>query len=176
MVSVVNRALCAVLALVALAAGLVVAAEILAAGFERGPWLVPYDRWDRVGRTTPWSDADVRLAGVVILLAGLAILAVQLVPRRPAALALSPVRGGAPARLDRRGVERWLSEQAGHVAGVADAEVRVGRSVSVRARSLDPDTSAVERRLREDTSGQLSALGLEQPRRVKVQVRPRTAR
>lgn len=174
MVSLLNRALCAVLALVALIGGLVVAAEIVVAGFERGPWLIPYDRWDRFARTTPWSDGDVRLAGAALVGVGIAILAVQLLRRRPAALALVAVSGGTPASLDRRGTEWWLSERAAQVAGVVDADVRLGRSVAVvRARSLDRDTAGVERRLADDTSGQLVALGLDQPRRVKVQVRAR---
>ncbi len=176
MVSIVNRALCAVLALAALVGGLVVAAEIIVAGFERGPWLLPYDRWDRFVRATPWSDADVRLAGAVMLAAGIAILVVQLLRRRPVALALSAAPGGTPADLERRGAERWLRERASQVTGVVDADVRLRRAVAVvRARSLDPDTAAVEGRLRDETSGALEALGVDQPHRVKVQVKPRTA-
>ncbi len=175
MVSIVNRALCAVLALAALVGGLVVAAEIVVAGFERGPWLIPYDRWDRFARATPWSDADVRLAGAAMLTVGIAILAVQLVRRRPSALALSAASGGTPADLDRRGAEWWLSERAGQVVGVVEAGVSVGRAVVVvRARSLDPDTAAVEGRLRDEVSGGLQALGVDHLR-VKVEVKRRTA-
>ena len=170
----VNRAVCAVLALVATVAGVLVAAEILAAGVDRGPWLVPYDRWDRWARATSWSDGDVRLASAAMLLAGAAILLVQLVRRRPDALELAAGAGGVGARVDRRGAERWLAERAGEVDGVIAARARIGRkAATVHAGTLERDTGAVARRLQEVLEAHLAQLGLERPLRVKADVRGR---
>ena len=165
----VNRAVCAVLALVAIVAGLVVAAEILAAGVDRGPWLVPYDRWDRWARATSWSDGDIRLGSVAVLLVGAGILLVQFARRRPDALALTSGVGDVAARVDRRGAERWLAERAGEVDGVTAARARIGRKVAtVQAGTLERDTVAVARRLEDVLQGRLSQLGLERPLRVKA--------
>jgi hypothetical protein len=174
-VAIVNRVLCTVLALITMVVGLVVAAEIIAAGFERGPWLVPYDRWDRVARTTPWANGDVRMVSAALLAVGVAILAVQIVRRRPSALPLVSGAGGATARLDRRGAERWLAERAREVAGVVDADVGIKRKVATaRVRTLGPDTASVERTLHEELGSDLAALALERPLRLKVDVQPRT--
>ena len=42
---VVNRVIAAVLALALLVGGLLVAVEIVVAGFDRRPWVLPHDRW-----------------------------------------------------------------------------------------------------------------------------------
>lgn len=175
MVVLVNRVLCAVLALAALVGSLVLVAEILAAGLDRGPWLVPYDRWGGVARRTPWSDGDVRLASGAMLAAGMAILAVQFARRRPSALPIAPTAGGADARLDRRGAERWLAERARQVAGVTVADARISRKVAtVRVHTLERDGRAVEKRVHDELLPQLAGLRLERLPRVDVHVRTRS--
>ena len=175
MVVLVNRVLCAVLALVTVVASLVLVAEILAAGLDRGPWLVPYDRWGGAARSSPWSDGDVRLLGAAMLGAGVAILAVQFAPRRPGALPIAPTAGGADARLDRRGAERWLAERARQVDGVMAADARITRKVAtVRVRTLEPDARGVEKRVHDQLLPQLAGLRLEQLPRVDVDVQTRS--
>ena len=172
--AVANRVLCTLLALALIVAGVVVAAEILAVAFDRGPWLVPYDRWERAARATPWSDGDVRLASAAMVVAGAGVLAVQLVPRRPSALELVAHSGGAGARLDRHGAERWLGERAGQVEGVVTAEAKITKKVAtVRARTLEGDARAVERRVHDAVSEQMAGLRLERAPRLKVEVRTR---
>lgn len=169
--TVLNRVLCALLALAVLAAGLLVAAEILAAGLDRGPWIVPYDRWQRTLRTTPWSDLAVRLVSAGMVVVGVVILVLQAWRRRPGALVLAPTAGGAAARLDRRRAEQWLSEHLGRVDGVGSAAVRLDAKVArVRARTTEADPSATERRLRDDLDHQLERLGLESRLRTKLDV------
>lgn len=98
LVRVINRALCAVLALALLVAGLVVISEIVLAGLNRGPWLVPHDRWWRWATTTAWSDRGARLLFAGLVLAGLVLLTLEAWRRRSSSLPLAPGPGAWPAR------------------------------------------------------------------------------
>lgn len=169
-----NRVLCAVLALSLLVAGVVVAVEIVLAGLQRGPWLVPHDRWQRWALTTSWSDRSARVLFVALVAVGLGMLAVEWWRRRPSSLSLEATSGGVAADLDRRGVERWLADRVERVEGVTEAHAEVGaRVLRVRAGSVGDDVSGVERRTREALGRHLEELALARPPRVKLDVRPR---
>lgn len=170
-----DRVLSAILALALMVGGLLVAAEIVLGGLGRGPWILPYDRWERSAVATPWSDGNARLIGLALVGGGVVVLAVQVARRRPQALDLTGGKDRAPASLDRRGVERWLADRVERVEGVADARTRLRRRVAVvRASSVGQDHHDVERRLRETVAGHLGELDLAMPLRVDVRVASRS--
>lgn len=172
--AVLDRVLSAVLAFALLVGGLLVAVEIVLAGLGRGPWFVAHDRWAASARTTPWSDADVRLALAGLVVLGVLLLVVAGARRRPEELPLVARGGGVVSTLDRRTVERWLVGQVEGVDGVSGAGVRIRHgSTSVEATSLGRDVGAVEPGVREVASSSLASLDLDRVPRVRVRVRPR---
>ncbi|CAN5232357.1 hypothetical protein BH24ACT1_BH24ACT1_07210 [soil metagenome] len=172
---IVDRVLSAVLALVLLAGGLVVAVEIVLAGLGRPAWLVPHDRWAASARTTPWSETDLRLVFAGMIAVGVLLLVVEGARRRPDALLLAGRGPRVVSELDRRGVERWLVERIEGVEGVVGAGVHVGaKSAVVEATSLARDTGTIDQGVRQVAVDALNSLGLDHPLRVRVKVRPRS--
>lgn len=99
---IVNRLASILLALVLLAAGLAILAQIVSASVDK-PWPVPAS-WRRTLADLPLSDRRVLIASVVVAAVGLIALVAQLVPRRQRRL---PVVGaGSSWWVSRRSVER----------------------------------------------------------------------
>lgn len=169
-----NRVLSAALALSLVVGGLLVAAEVVVGVVGRGPWLVPYDRWERSARTTPWSDGDVRLLFAALVLAGAVLLVVEVARRRPEALTVRSGKGGVEAQLDRRGVERWLADKLERVDGVTEARARLGRKdVRVHVGTVERDTATTKQRVDEAIARHLGELELDQALPARVEVRSR---
>lgn len=169
---IVNRALSAALALTLLVGGLVVAAEIIVGGLGRGPWLVPYDRWDRSAQASSWSDTGPRLLFVGLIAAGVLVLLVEGARRRPESLPLASSPEGVDAQLDRRSVEQWLADKVARSQGVTDADARLRRKeVVLSVQPLGREETGVRQRVKDDAADHLGELGLAQPLRVKVDVR-----
>ncbi|MGI9119748.1 MAG: DUF6286 domain-containing protein [Acidimicrobiales bacterium] len=165
-----NRVLSAVLALALAVGGLLVAVEIVLGGLDRGPWILPYDRWERTAVDTPWSDGNIRLLSLALVVVGVLVLAVQVARRRPDALALAG-SGQSTTSLDCKGVERWLAERVERVEGVAGAQVKVGRKAAVvRATAIGRDRAEVERKVGDAVRRHLEELALAQPLRADVGV------
>lgn len=171
----VNRVLAAVLGLTLLVGGLLVATEIVIAGFGRRPWVVPYDRWYASARMRSWDSAPPRWIFLGLVAAGLALLVVQLLGRRPAALALAP--GAAPADVGRRSLEKSLAREAARVDGVAGAKARIAKdNAQVEAWSSRRQTEDLPPRVAAALDRRLSALGLARPPAVRVKVEGRAPR
>ena len=167
---VLNRVVCAVLALSLLVGGLLVASEVVLAGIGREQWLVPYGSWQRTAETTPWSDSGLRLALAGLVLAGLVLLALQLSRRRSDEMVMAR-SAGADAHLDRRSAERWLAERVQRVEGVVDATARLGRRAAVvRVAPVGRRAEGLEERVRQAATDHLRELGLAEPLRVTVEV------
>ncbi|MDP8975689.1 MAG: alkaline shock response membrane anchor protein AmaP [Actinomycetota bacterium] len=168
-----NRALAAAVALALLVGGLLVAAEIVVAGFGAEPWLLPHDQWYRSGVDNAWSSPASRWFFVALTAAGVALLALQVARRRPEALPLRPDQPAAAVEVSRRSLERSLERAAGRVDGVASAKARVSPSrahLSAKTDSLaGPD---LEAGVAEAARKQLRALGLPEPQ-ITVSVRNR---
>ncbi|CAN5837468.1 hypothetical protein BH23ACT1_BH23ACT1_14030 [soil metagenome] len=170
---IVDRVVSAVLGLALLVGGLLVAIEIVLAGLNRPPWLMAHDRWTASARTTPWSDADLRLIFVGLIVVGVLLLVVEGARRRPEVLPLAAQGQGVVTALDRRQVERWLGERVEGVEGVMGAGVRIGTgSVLVEATSVGRDTATVEVGVRQVAASSLESLNLDRPTRLRVKVRP----
>ena len=170
---VVNRVLAAVLALTVLAGGVLVAVEIVVAAFGRDPWVVPHDRWYRSVLENSWDDDATRWVCIGLVVAGLVLLALQLMSRRPLALPLAapPAAGGAPADVGRRSMERSLVRAAGAVDGVSRAKVRVSADrAEVVASTNRRQADELRPRLAQAVEGRVRALGLARTPQVKIKV------
>lgn len=170
-----NRVLAALLALALLAGGLLVAVEIVVAGFDRRPWVIPHDRWYRSARLRSWDSAPPRWIFIALVASGLLLLFLQLARRRPAALPLAP--GGAPADLGRRSLERSLVRTASDVDGVAAAKAKVDEQrAEVVATTNRRQAGDLQPRVANALEGRMHALGLARPPAVRVKVHTRSDR
>lgn len=167
-----NRVLAAVLGLALLAGGLVVAVEIVVAGFDRRPWVLPHDDWYRSARLRAWESAPPRWIFIGLVVAGLLLLALQLARRRPGALALTP--GAVPAEVGRRSLERSLAREATRIDGIAGAKARIGKDrAEVVATSARRQTDDLPPALTEAVGRRMAAVGLARPPAVRVKVQGR---
>jgi hypothetical protein len=106
--------------------------------------------------------------------AAVLLLALQLAPRTPTAMALENRRDEVRTDLDRRGLERWLEARLARVEGVGSVDVHARRrNIRMDADTLSRDTTQIERRLVETASVELTNLGLVDPPSVNVRVAPR---
>lgn len=172
---VVNRALAAVLALALLVGGLLVAVEIVVAGFDRAPWVLPHDQWYRSARTRTWDSAPPRWIFIGLVVAGLVLLALQFARRRPAALPLTPA--AVPADVGRRSLERALTREATRVDGVATARTRVdGTRADVVATTHRRQPGDLQPRVAAALDRRLTSLGLARAPAVRVRLHARSER
>ena len=170
-----NRVVAAVLGLGLLVGGLLVAVEIVVAGFDRRPWVLPHDDWYASARTRTWESAPARWIFIGLVAAGLLLLFLQLARRRPAAMALTP--GAVPADLARRSLERSLAREATAVDGVAAAKAKVGEDrADVVASSNRRQTDDLQPRVTQALDRRMGALGLARPPAVRVKVQGRSER
>lgn len=170
-----NRVLAAVLGLGLLVGGLIVAVEIVVAGFDRRPWVLPHDDWYRSARLRTWDSAPPRWIFIGLVAAGLALLFIQVARRRPTALALSP--GAVPADVGRRSLERSLAREARRLDGIAAAKARVGKDkAEVVASSNRRQTDDLEPVVSHALDQRMAAIGLARPPAVRVKVQGRSAR
>jgi hypothetical protein len=174
-VRIVNRVLAAVLALALLVGGLIVAVEIVVAGFDRRPWVLPHDDWYRSARLRTWDSAPPRWIFIGLVAAGLILLFLQVARRRPVALALTP--GAVPADVGRRSLERSLAREATGVDGIAAAKAKLGKDKgAVVASSNRRQTEELEPVVSEALDRRMAAVGLARPPAVRIKVQGRSDR
>jgi len=172
-VRVLNRIVAAVLALALLVGGLLAAVEIVVAGFDHRPWVLPHDHWYHSARTRSWESAPTRWLLIGLVAAGLLLLLLQVAKRRPTALPLIPAT--VPADLGRRSLERALVRAASRVDGVSSAKVRVdGDQAEVVAATNRRQTAELHPRLSAALDRRVASLGLARPPAVRVKVRGRS--
>lgn len=168
---VVNRLLALLIALALLAAGVVLIIEIIAEAAGADPVVFDWRETYRWAARTSWESVTVRTVGVLLAIGGLALLVLQLVPRRPDRL---PVRGddGTDAAITRRGLAYSVSDAVNEVDGVNTARVQVRRrSVKVKARARPGLADGSAREAATDAARhRLDELNLSRPPRVTVNV------
>lgn len=170
-----NRVVAAVLALALAVGGVLVAVEIVVAGFDRRPWVLPHDRWYTSARLRTWESAPTRWIFIGLVAAGLLLLFLQLARRRPVTLALTP--GAVPTDLGRRSLEKALVREATSVDGVAAAKAKVNDDkAEVVATSNRRQTADLEPALASALDRRIGALGLARPPAVRVKVHGRSDR
>lgn len=152
--------------------GLAAAGEALLAYLARDP-VLPHDRWAGALQGRGWSDPVVVQVLAVAALVGLVIVALQFVPRRPAALALADASGDRRTSIDRRGLQDRFRRVAVGDQDVLSAAVRVRRR-RVRATLWAPpdaNSAVVRARVRHALRADIEALRMRRRLRPKVRVR-----
>ncbi|SCF15117.1 Asp23/Gls24 family envelope stress response protein [Micromonospora chokoriensis] len=120
----VNRAASALLAVVLLVGGVLLAVQALLVTLGRPASLLARTGWYDALTNARWHDPDVRTGAGAAILSGLVILVAQLRRWTPSRLRVDERDGW---HLRRRCVERRLTDAAGTVPGVRRARVRVRR-------------------------------------------------
>jgi hypothetical protein len=176
-----NRVLAALLGLALIAAGVLLIIEIIADRVSHRAsvvdWRPAYD-W---ARRTTWNEGSIRVACVVLILAGLALLIAELKPARVSRLAADPAQAGA-AGIDtaytRRGLAAAIRSAVTGVDGVRSASVKVKRRKVTVAATAAATGKAAARSLRDPISAvarqRLTALKLRRAPSVSVRVTPRS--
>jgi hypothetical protein len=167
-----NRVIAAVLALVIAATGLIAAVEIVAAAAGRDDSvLVNWPGWYDDAIVRPWNDGAVRVVGVGLVLAGLALLLLQVLRRPPRQLRMAAGQTGLTAEIDRRSLQKSMRRTTENLDGIARSDVRIDQSrLVVRAKANRRDTTGLDQVVGEHAEGRVQTLQLERPPTVGVDV------
>jgi hypothetical protein len=172
----VNRLLAALLSLALIVAGVLVVVEVVAQRLGRDPVAVDWPRLYDWVRRTPWQQGSVRVACILLALAGLLLLAAELKRSRPSRL---PARSDiTDAAYTRRGVAGTIRSAVSDIDGISSAKVAVSRrkvKVAATTAGLQPFTAES---LREPATAaaqqRLDALELQSPPALSVEVSTRS--
>lgn len=171
--SVLNRLLVLLLGLVLLGVGVLATVESVLVGMDRPGWFLQRHAWDELLRGLTWEHRGLMLSAAVVLLVGIALLAVQLWPGTPSQLRLANATPDRRATIDGRGMKEVLRRRAMEDEDVLVATVRLRRRrarVTVSAPS-DANGAEVRARVHEKLRKCIDDLQLEKRLRVKVAVR-----
>jgi hypothetical protein len=172
-----NRPLALILAVALAGASVILIIEVIAFAVHASP-IVPWTTWYHWAATTRWNALVIRVWSVILIAAGVILLAVELKPRRVTRLPLRSDDDCTQAVLTRRGVARTLRAAATGIDGITAAAVTVRRrrarviaTAAARGRAAaaplqEPVSQALHRRLDD--------LDLDRPPRLMVRVRPRS--
>jgi hypothetical protein len=166
-----NRVLAAVLALVLLVVGVLIALQIILSGLRFDVSLIPYQQWFRTARSREWNDIEVFRVMALLCVTGLALVALQLVRRRPLSLPLRPGAEGVDAEVSRSSLEKTLARAAVRVDGVSGAKSRVSRgNVKVWATTNRQAPRDLDHRVQESVQERVERLQLATSPTVNVRV------
>jgi hypothetical protein len=170
--TVVNRILAALLALVLLLGGLLAATEIVLAQLGRPPWLVPHPQWNAWLEQRTVSDGGTRAIMIGLVVVGLLLMLAALRRGKPRHLTLPSTVDGVRVTASRRGIERSLREAGKRVSGVRSVDVSVGRrTVKVRAHTASrAGSDDVLSQMSDLVSTKLQHLGLADTLRPRVSI------
>jgi len=169
--TVVNRILAALLALVLLLGGLLAASEIVLAQLGRPPWLVPHPQWSAwLGQRT-LTDGPMRAAMAGLAVVGLLLMIAALRRGRPHDLTLPSDIEGVQVTVSRRGIERSLRETGSRVGGVRSVDVSARRrTVKVRAHTAPRSDGQLQQQLSDAVAAKIRELGLADTLRPRVSI------
>jgi hypothetical protein len=174
----VNRPLALILAAALAAAAVLVIIEVIAFAIQHRPLVLPWTTWYRWAGRTHWDQLVIAFWSGVLIVVGLAILALELKPPRVTRLRLRPIDQATDAAVTRRGLAGALRASATGVDGISAAAVSVHRhralvSATAAARgrtAADALREPVTRALQELLDG----LDLRHPPRLTVRVNTRS--
>ncbi len=174
-----NRVLAALLSLALIVAGVLLIIEVIADRATGHAAIVTWrSAYSWAGRTT-WNAGSIRVASVILIVAGLVLLIAELKPARRSRLPADPDQAGAAgidAAYTRRSVAAAIRSAVTAVDGVRTASVKVRRrKIRIRATAAAAD-KAVAPQLREPVRAaarqRLAALNLHKPPEVAARVIP----
>jgi len=169
-----NRLGALLLGIILTALGLVVAAETIAITVWNRAWPVPVLSWRAHLSTVSWSDTRVLALSIIVLVAGLLLVAAQFRRVRPRQLRTAIDDGDRVWEIRRRSVERQTASAVRGIRGVHHASARasgeadhwgLGVTATAAGNVVDPNNV---RRVVED---QLASLGAPQDTQIKVSIR-----
>ena len=171
-----NRPLAFILAAALLACSVVIIAEVIGFAVHHSPLLVHWTTWYDWARSTRWDAFAVRLWAALLMVIGLALVVLQLKPRRVTRLPLGDAGQATDATVTRRGLARMLREEAAEVDGITGATVRVRRrtarvTAASRARG-HVAASAMTGPVTQALGARLDSLGMRHAPRLSVRVVP----
>ncbi|MFF0307977.1 DUF6286 domain-containing protein [Streptosporangium sp. NPDC004379] len=163
-----------VTAVLMLAVGGLVAAEIISALLGMPLRVVPYDRMLAWASSTPWRSPQALGAATLLTALGLLLILLALIPGRPGTV---PVRTGDPdliVGVRRRGFTGALAHAADRVPGVEHSRVRLaGRTARVTARTTLRDASGLPEAVRQAVHARIEELSPVHDHPVTVRLRGR---
>ncbi|MDQ2725049.1 MAG: DUF6286 domain-containing protein [Actinomycetota bacterium] len=164
---------------VALVVGMAIAAAAVLAGIEimalilgNPPLIIPRSSWDHGLRGSQWGSSGIELASGVVAAVGVALILLQIIPRRPVRL---PLRSRPQQRVwvSRKGLSRRLAHDVNELDDIDQSKVRVGRN-RVRTKVVaapGADRAAAVDQVRTVIEGTLGRIGIVRPLRVRIVAR-----
>lgn len=175
---IINRLLGFLLAAALLVASVIVIVEVIAVATHSSYAIIDWHVWYRWAARTEWKRGVIRVWAVLLILAGLLLLALQLKPRRTPRLRIAADDEATDAAITRRGLRDAARTAATSIDGVSAASVVVSRrkitvtgTAAARDRAAatkltDPVTQAIDAKLK--------PLRLRRQPPVSVRMKPRS--
>ena len=156
-----NRVLSALLALLLLVGGLLVAVEFVLAQLGRPALLIPWSAWASWLGGQTWDTTTVRLILAGLVVVGLVLLILALRPGKPRRLALPGTGRNLRMSIARRALQQNLADTASRASGVASASAKARRrTVTINATTANPNTTEVKEAATAAVNQRLNQLGL----------------
>ena len=166
-----NRVLSALLALVLVVGGLLVAVEIVLAQLGRRALLIPWSAWASWLGGQTWDTSTVRLVLAGLVVVGLVLLILALRPGKPRRLALPATGSNLHMSIARRALQQNLADTATRASGVASASAKAGRrTVTITATTANPNTAEVQKAAQAAVNQRLDQIGLARRLRSRVRI------
>jgi Family of unknown function (DUF6286) len=173
MKAVINSLLALIVALFLVAVAIVVIIEVIA-NLVGSDWvLVDWPAAYAWAQRTLWSDTVVKTIGLLLVVAGLALVVGELWPSRIRRLPVDSPEPATDAAITRRGLAQDVTTAVNEVDGVTPARVRVGRrriTVQAAASKAAEDSVAVRDAVTTSVQGRLDRLRLRRRPRLAVNV------
>ncbi len=170
-----NRFLALLLGVALASAAVIAVVEIVLGLTDNASAVIPRQRWDRELSTLEWDQDWLVITLAAMGVAGLLLLAAQLVPRRPDTVAAESDRDGVEVVYGRRGLEQELGEVVREHPSVLNARVRRKRNrvhvrADVPATAADSDIGATGSGIQTDVRSAAERLGLQRKPKVRVRL------
>ena len=173
-----NRPLALVLAATLIAASVILIAEVIAFAVHAAPVVVHWPTWYRWAGRTRWDDLVVKVWSVVLIIAGVLLLALEVKPRRVTRLRLRSDEKATNAAMTRSGLAGALRAAALDIEGISSAAVKVrrrrARVAATSAARGRPAVDALKGPVAESVRRRLDDLQMRRPPRLKVRVSHRS--
>ncbi|MGV9411106.1 DUF6286 domain-containing protein [Nocardia sp. NPDC003693] len=171
-----RRSGAAVLVALALAALCVAVIVSLAQRLSGSRQYLSYDSVASRLHGTDWGDPVVLAAGIVLVLAGVALLAAAATPGRAMVLPLRTLEPGGDAGIDRRSLRAALRRSVTGLPGVASARVDLrGNTVRVTGVSDRANVDGVPDTVDSAVTATFERLGAVTAPEVRTRLRPATS-